>query len=70
VILPERLASDFLRFCQRNPKPCPVLAVFEPGEPALPELGEDVDIRTDVHPYRVWRDGELAAETAGIRTLW
>jgi len=70
VILPERLAGDFLRFCQRNPKPCPLLAVSEPGEPALPELGEDLDIRTDVPRYRLWRDGELAAETADIRTLW
>ena len=70
VILPERLAGDFLRFCQRNPKPCPLLAVSEPGEPALPELGEDLDIRTDVPRYRLWRDGELGAETADIRTLW
>jgi uncharacterized protein YcsI (UPF0317 family) len=70
VILPERLASDFLRFCQRNPKPCPLLAVSEPGEPMLSELGEDVDIRTDVPRYRLWRDGELEAEITDIRDLW
>jgi uncharacterized protein YcsI (UPF0317 family) len=70
VILPEKLAGDFLRFCQRNPKPCPLLAVSEPGEPMLPELGEAVDIRTDVPRYRVWRDGELDAETTDIRALW
>ena len=62
VILPRSHADDFLRYCQRNPKPCPVLAVSEPGRPELPTLGEGIDIRTDVPRYRVWRDGELVGE--------
>ena len=66
VILPQALAGDFLRYCQRNPKPCPVLAVSEPGDPFCPTLGEDIDIRTDVPRYRVWRDGELVAEPTDI----
>ncbi|WP_161974543.1 putative hydro-lyase [Piscinibacter terrae] len=70
VILPQSLASDFLRFCQRNPKPCPVLAVSEPGDPMLPKLGRDIDIRTDVPRYRVWRRGELIDESTDIRKLW
>lgn len=70
VILPAALAGDFLRFCQRNPKPCPLLAVSEPGDPHLPQLGEDLDIRTDVPRYRVWRHGELIAEPTDIRELW
>lgn len=70
VILPEALANDFLRFCQRNPKPCPLLAVSEPGDPALPRLGADLDIRTDVPLYRVWRHGELVEEVSDIRDLW
>lgn len=70
VILPATLAGDFLRFCQRNPKPCPVLAVSEPGDPRLPTLGADLDIRTDVPRYRVFRDGELADEPTGIAALW
>ena len=70
VILPANLASDFLRFCQRNPKPCPLLAVSEPGDPMLPTLGADIDIRSDVPRYRVWRDGELADEPADIAALW
>src|SRR5688572_28870142 len=57
VILPQALADDFLRYCQRNPKPCPVLAVSEPGSPALPSLAADLDIRTDLPRYRVWRHG-------------
>ncbi len=61
---------DFLRFCQRNPKPCPLVAVSEPGDPMLPMLGRDVDIRTDVPRYRVWRDGALVDEPTDIRDLW
>jgi uncharacterized protein YcsI (UPF0317 family) len=70
VILPEALAGDFLRFCQRNPKPCPVLAVSEPGQVSLSTLGENIDIRSDVPQYRVWRHGELAAEVANVADLW
>lgn len=70
VILPQALANDFLRYCQRNPKPCPLLAVSEPGQPLLPTLGKDLDIRTDVPRYRVWRDGELVDEPDNISALW
>jgi uncharacterized protein YcsI (UPF0317 family) len=70
VILPAELAGDFLRFCQRNPKPCPLLAVSEPGDARLPELGTDLDIRTDLPRYRVWRHGELVAEPTELRELW
>jgi uncharacterized protein YcsI (UPF0317 family) len=70
VILPKALAHDFLHYCQRNPKPCPLLAVSEPGHAALPSLGADLDIRTDVPRYRVWRRGELVAEPTDIRDVW
>ena len=70
VILPSLLANDFLRYCQRNPKPCPLLAVSEPGEAMLPSLGEGIDIRTDLPRYRVWRDGVLADQPTDIRPLW
>jgi len=70
VILPEALASDFLRFCQRNPKPCPLLAVSEPGQFLLPTLGEQIDIRTDVPRYRIWRQGELVDEPTDISAVW
>ena len=70
AILPEALAGDFLRFCQRNPKSCPLLAVSEPGDPFLPSLGQDVDIRSDLPAYRVWEHGQLVAETHDIRALW
>jgi uncharacterized protein YcsI (UPF0317 family) len=70
VILPREPAWDFLQFCQRNPKPCPVLGVSEPGDPHLPQLGQDLDIRTDLPLYRVWRDGRIAAEVPDILDLW
>ena len=70
VILPQKEANDFQLYCQRNPKPCPVLAVSDPGSFHLPSLGFDIDIRTDVPAYRVWRDGELALECHDISALW
>ncbi len=70
VVLPQTLASHFLRFAQRNPKPCPVLGVSEPGSRALPELGEDLDLATDIPRYRVWRDGELVDEPESVVTYW
>src|SRR5271155_2718964 len=70
VILPLALAHDFLRFAQANPKPCPVLAVSEPGDPHLPSLGQDLDIRTDLPKYRVWRHGELVEEPLEVSHVW
>ena len=48
VILPRDLAFDFLLFCQRNPKPCPVLEVLEPGQFLTTHTARDADIRTDL----------------------
>jgi uncharacterized protein YcsI (UPF0317 family) len=70
VILSKALAHDFLRFAQENPKPCPVLAVSEPGNPHLPNLGEDLDIRSDLPRYRVWRRGELVEEPLDLFHVW
>jgi uncharacterized protein YcsI (UPF0317 family) len=70
AILPAEEAHDFLRFAQANPKPCPVLAVSEPGSTALPTLAADLDIRTDVPRYRVWEEGRLVAEPTDITSFW
>lgn len=70
VIVPQTLANDFLLYCQRNPKPCPVLAVSEPGSPLLPSLGHDVNICSDVPRYRVWHHGVLVDEPTDITALW
>lgn len=70
VILPQAYAGDFYRYCELNPKPCPVLAMGEAGSPFLPALGDDINICSDVPRYRVWRDGELVAEPTDITSLW
>jgi len=70
VILPSDVAAAFHDFCRRNPKPCPLLGVSEPGDPRLPALGIDLDIRTDLPRYRIWRDGVLVDEPTDIVDLW
>jgi uncharacterized protein YcsI (UPF0317 family) len=70
AILPETLAGDFLRFCQLNPKPCPLLACSAPGDWRLPALAEDLDIRTDLPRYRVWREGRIVDEPTDLTRWW
>jgi uncharacterized protein YcsI (UPF0317 family) len=70
AILPEKFASHFHRFCQLNPKPCPIIGMSEVGDPRIPALGADLDIRTDVPRYRVWRDGEVIEEPTDILAQW
>lgn len=70
AILPSSLASAFHRFCQLNPKPCPIIGMSDVGDPRIPALGLDLDIRTDIPRYRVWRDGEVVEEPADIMGYW
>src|SRR4249920_899431 len=70
AILPEKFAASFHRFCQLNPKPCPVIGMSDVGDPRIPALGLDLDIRTDVPGYRVWRDGEVVDEPTDIMAHW
>jgi uncharacterized protein YcsI (UPF0317 family) len=70
AILPQDWATDFLRFCQANPKPCPLLGVSDPGSPQLPALGAGLDIRTDLPRYRVWKDGKLVASPTDLTSVW
>jgi uncharacterized protein YcsI (UPF0317 family) len=70
VVLPAADAHDFLLFCQRNPRPCPLLAVAEGGAFDVSTLGADIDLRTDLPRYRVWHGGELVDEPADVRALW
>jgi uncharacterized protein YcsI (UPF0317 family) len=70
AILPSILAQDFMQFCQRNPKPCPLVGVGAPGDPRIPDLAADLDTRTDLPRYRVWRDGALVDEPADIVKYW
>jgi len=70
AVIPKALAFEFLLFCQRNPKPCPILEVLEPGqvEPLL--CAKNADIRTDICRYRIFQKGELVAETEDVAPWW
>ncbi|REJ73689.1 MAG: putative hydro-lyase [Planctomycetota bacterium] len=70
VVLPREYAFDFLLFCQRNPKPCPLLDVTEPGETSPLRAAPAADLRTDLPRYRVWRNGKLADEPGDVSSLW
>ncbi len=70
AILPRDLAQDFLHFCQRNPKPCPLIGVGSPGDPRVPALGDDLDIRTDLPRYRVWKNGAVVDEPQDLTRWW
>ena len=70
AIMPEAHALDFMRFCQRNPKPCPLTGVSDTGNPYLFTMGRDIDIRTDVPAYNIYRDGRLAGSVTDITDIW
>ncbi|KNG92834.1 putative hydro-lyase [Pseudaestuariivita atlantica] len=70
AIMPEAYALDFMRFCQRNPKPCPLTGVSDTGNPMMATMGRDIDIRTDVPAYNIYRDGKLAGSAHDIRDIW
>lgn len=70
VILPKDLAFDFLLFCQRNPKPCPVLDVTDPGDAEPRAFAPGADLRTDLPRYRVYRNGRLEEQPTDITGLW
>ena len=70
AILPAEYAGAFHRFCQLNPKPCPIIGMSDVGSPHIPALGADLDIRTDVPRYRVWRDGEVVDEPTDVTKYW
>jgi uncharacterized protein YcsI (UPF0317 family) len=70
VILPKDWAFDFMVFAQRNPKPCPVLDVTEPGDAEPKLVAPGADLRTDLPRYRVWKDGECVDEPTDVTEHW
>ena len=70
VILPYSLAFEFLLFCQRNPKPCPILDVTDLGNPEPKYIAPGADLRTDLPNYKVYSHGELIAEVTEIKKYW
>lgn len=70
VILPKADAYDFLTFCHRNPKPCPLLDITEVGEHHFPDFAPDSDIRYDVGRYRIYEKGKLTDEVTDIADFY
>lgn len=70
VIMPEEFAFDFMRYCQRNPKPCPITGVSDTGNPMMFTMGNDIDIRTDVPAYNIYRNGRLDISVTNIAEIW
>jgi uncharacterized protein YcsI (UPF0317 family) len=69
VVLPRDEAADFALFARRNPRPCPLLDVTEPGSPVT-RLAAGADLRTDLPAYRVWADGQCVAEPDEVTGYW
>lgn len=69
-ILPREYADEFREFCERNPKPCPLIGMSAPGDPRIPALGADLDLRTDIAKYRVYEHGVLQGEVPDLKSLW
>lgn len=70
VIVREKHAFDFLLFCLRNPKPCPIVEVTDPGDPMLRISAKDADLRTDLPRYSVYENGKLTDEPHDITSYW
>lgn len=69
VMLPKENAFEFLLFCNRNPKPCPILDVLEPGR-FSPTIAKDADVRTDLPKYSIYRNGVLESEVNDVSDMF
>lgn len=69
-ILPKEYAFDFLLFCMRNPKPCPILEVGDTGSKRIKSMAENGDVCTDFPKYRIWKKGVLTEEVSDISEYW
>ncbi len=70
AILSKAYAFDFLLYCQRNQRACPVLEVTDPGDPVPRRLAPDGDVRTDCARYAIYRDGVRREDRTDILDLW
>ena len=70
AILPLAYADDFQQFCALNSKPCPLVGQSQPGDPSIPSLGVDMDLRYDAPGYNIYRDGRLTETVADIAGIW
>lgn len=69
VMLPQHEAFNFLLFCVRNPRPCPILDVLEPGQ-VEPAIAPGADLRTDLPRYRIFEKGMLKDEVEEVSDVF
>jgi len=69
VMLPREEAFNFLLFCVRNPKPCPILDVLEPGQ-TEPTIAPGADLRTDLPRYCIFETGQLKEEVEDVSAVF
>jgi len=65
VMLPAAEAFNFLLFCVRNPKPCPILDVLEPGQ-TEPIIAPGADLLTDLPRYKIFENGEFKIDVEDV----
>jgi uncharacterized protein YcsI (UPF0317 family) len=70
VVLDRSEAYDFLLYCVRNPKPCPIIEVTDPGDPEPRLCAPGADLRTDLPRYAIYRRGEREEDRTEILDLW
>ena len=70
AVLPRDYAYDFLLFCQRNPRPCPLLEVTDAGSPEPTGVAPGADLRTDIPRYRIYEDGVMTREVTDATPYW
>lgn len=70
IVVPREVAFDFLMFCQRNPKPCPIVEVTDPGSPLIQQVARGGDVRTDLARYCVYEKGKLIDEPTNVTKYW
>ena len=68
-MLPSSNAAAFDAYCNANNQALPVLARSEPGSWLLNNLGQDLDLRTDLGCYRVFENGQDRQEK-NLLKLW
>ncbi len=68
--LPRDQAYEFLLFCQRNPRPCPLIEVTDVGLTEPVGVAPGADLRTDIPRYRIYGDGQLADEVTDATAYW
>ena len=70
VILPNEYSNDFYKFCKLNAKACPLVGQTKLNNPYFETLGDDIDIRSDVPLYNIYKNVNLISSTLNIKEYW